>query len=86
MEKETLEESLPSLFFSHTLISISLPTFCLSGRPTYQQLGDLQVRQNTHTSADGRVTEVVACVGPDGRKGGEVERKEVHQELEGTSS
>ena len=36
MEKETLEESLPSLFFSHTLISISLPTFCLSGRPTYQ--------------------------------------------------
>jgi hypothetical protein len=32
-----LEESLPSLFFSHTLISISLPTFCLSGRPTYQQ-------------------------------------------------
>ena len=46
MEKETLEESLPSLFFSHTLISISLPTFCLSGRPTYQQLGDLQVRLN----------------------------------------
>ncbi len=83
MEKETLEESppTPTLFFSHTLISISLSTLYLSGRPTYQQLGDLQIRQNTHTSADLRVTEVVACVGPDGGKGREVKRKEVHQKL-----
>jgi hypothetical protein len=36
VEKETLEESLPSLFFSHSLISISLSTLYLSGRPTCQ--------------------------------------------------
>ena len=66
VKKKELEDSFPlsSLAQLH-FQSVSLLS-TLSCRLIYQQLGDLQVRQNHSTPADGRVTELVTSVGYDG--------------------
>ena len=65
-EEKELEDSFPLSSLSHLHFQSTSLLSILSCRLIYQQLGDLQVRQNHHTSADGRVTELVASVGYDG--------------------